>query len=368
MKARIPIILMVGVCGLILTSKSGFAQGSLTPPGPPAPTMLTLTQVEPRTPVDPVHTGSGGSSEYLITQPGSYYLTSNVIAVAGLHGINISASDVTLDLRGFSVIGSSSGLDGIYIHSGYTNVTVYNGKISGWNNTSSYGNGVESYADNVTLEHLDVSANHGFGITLNGSGMVRNCNAEGNNNSGINASYNCIVSGCNTSYNGEQYLGQSGGISVGDHCTVIGCTAESNGTNGIYAADDCTVKDCSTSLNLTGIYVLNNSTVKDCTANTNESFGILANNNCLIAGNRATGNRYIGIYITGVQNRIDNNNAGSNGAYGISVQSINVDNNITRNFAPGNGSGGYGNFPGNHDYAPTGTPDSTATGPWYNFQ
>ncbi len=371
MKARIPIILAVGVCGLILATKSGFAQGSLTPPGPPAPTMLTLTQVEPRTPVDFVHTGSGGLSEFLITLPGSYYLTSNIFGTNGLHGINISASDVTLDLRGFTVQGTNSAYDGIYIHAGYTNVTVYNGNISGWNNASTYGNGVESYADNVTLEHLNVSANQANGILLGGSGVVRDCNVQNNGLNGINASNNCTIIGCIARGNvNEPNAGNFGGISVGNDCTVIGCTAEGNATNGIFADNNCTVKDC--------------------TANTNLTFGIVANNNCLITGNTATANGVIGIYITGARNRIDSNIAGNNGtygiyitgaqnrvdsdvagqngSYGIGVQTINVDNNITRNFVPGNSLGGYYNYTGNNDYAPLQTPPSTATSPWANFQ
>src|ERR1700722_17008335 len=44
---------------------SAFSQGSLTPPGAPAPTMLTLSQIEPRTPIS--------SLPFNITRPGSYY-------------------------------------------------------------------------------------------------------------------------------------------------------------------------------------------------------------------------------------------------------------------------------------------------------
>src|SRR5215831_14797408 len=71
-----------------------FAQGSLTPPGAPAPGMKTLTQLEPRTPI--------ASAPFTISAPGSYYLTTNVSVSAG-DAITIATNNVTLDLRGFTI-------------------------------------------------------------------------------------------------------------------------------------------------------------------------------------------------------------------------------------------------------------------------
>src|SRR5215469_2970325 len=73
------------------------AQGVLTPPGAPGPTMKTLAQIEPRIPI---------STATNISNPGSYYLTTNLNVPSG-SGITISANNVTLDLNGFALTGNT---------------------------------------------------------------------------------------------------------------------------------------------------------------------------------------------------------------------------------------------------------------------
>jgi hypothetical protein len=155
-----------------LAPLTSHAQGSLIPPGAPGPTMLTLSQVQPRVPVDAVHTPGNASTEFLINNPGSYYLTTNIIGVSSEYGIEITANNVTLDLNGFSMIGPASANTGIFITSGVTNPIVRNGSVNGW---SSINDGILSFGNNTVIENVSVSGGAtGIGC-LGSGGVIRDC-------------------------------------------------------------------------------------------------------------------------------------------------------------------------------------------------
>ena len=88
--------LMVIVFGFALAAAAG---GPLAPPAAPADgVMKTLEEIEPRIPIS--------SLPYTITEEGSYYLTGNLsLATPDTHGIAINASNVTIDLCGFTLRG-----------------------------------------------------------------------------------------------------------------------------------------------------------------------------------------------------------------------------------------------------------------------
>src|SRR4249920_3705163 len=103
---------LVAICIHIFSVAPLPAQGPLTPPGAPAPTMKTLDQIEPRIAINSTNTPGDADSIYKITQSGSYYLTENLAGVSGKIGIEIAANNVAIDLMGFDLAGNG-GVRGI---------------------------------------------------------------------------------------------------------------------------------------------------------------------------------------------------------------------------------------------------------------
>lgn len=321
--------------------------GPLNPPaGPVASTYKTLSEVEPRTPLSQATTPGSASATFVISQPGSYYLTANLAGSAGKNGIEIAASDVTIDLRGFEVRGLATSLDGIVVTlSAQTNIKVHGGAFRGWG-----GNAIDlTLAANAVVRDVQVSGagttgiqtgegamvlssssrlGGAHGIVAGAGSRVADCIASDNTTDGISAGTYCTITGCNAFGNGSDgILGgamstmsgctaqtNSGvGIGAGQGSTVIGCTSRGNSSTGIAAGPNCTITDCTSLGNSTsGISGGLGSTISRCTSGANTGNGIQVSSACIVLSNTCAGNGAgagvgAGIHATGGDNRIEGN-------------------------------------------------------------
>lgn len=304
--------------------------GPLDPPiGAVTPTGKTLIEVEPRTAVNATNTPGNSSALFRITQSGSYYLTGNVVGVAGRHGIEIATSGVTLDLNGFEVIGagSTSGAwDGIRTSISTKNVTVRNGRVRSWGD-----DGIDlaniTNSTGARVEGVQSTGNGGTGILCStANGQVLDSTASENGDTGISAAR--LIRGCTAVDNAGIGLavGQGGsiidstafsndddGLRTGFGCTVVNCTSDNNVGDGIEASNGTTITASSFYANGgSGINVFSSITIRNCTAVSNTLYGIDSDTSCHIEGCSAIANVLGGIRIGSrgvVRNCVANSNA-----------------------------------------------------------
>lgn len=318
----------------LLAPVGAFGQGTLAPPGAPAPTMKSLDQVEARTIVNAANTPGDASSTFIISQPGSYYLTGNITGGAGKHGISIQADDVTLDLNGFALISGGSGtVRGINVPAARTNLCIRNGSVRGWND-----GGVRADAAAGVLEKLQVANNTGsYGVAAGNGSIIRDCVATANG-TGFYAPDRTQVSNCISTVNtgpgifGTSYVNvfdctvsRNGGVGIqlaGGNNNVARCSVTRNDLGGITeTGGGSAVTECNVGFNpANGIAVSAGSTVRGCTVHANTQKGITATDRCQLIGNTCEGNQ-TGIEVTGTDNRIDENQSAafSSGAVGFHI-------------------------------------------------
>ena len=353
------------------------AQGTLAPPGAPGPTMKTLSQIEPRTPISAV--------PFIISTPGSYYATTNLISSVSGSAITIACGDVTLDLNGFTLQPAIPGTigNGIYVQNTLTNIVVRNGAVTGWGD-----NGIDAwdggYPRNMLFEKITVSGNTNNGIYSEAGSIIRDCLAIGNGNSGF-YSPGGEISGCVARNNGIGFTAYN--------CSLWHCGSEYNTGDGFYLGSSRTL-DCDSifneshgfdcylsgnelhscrSMNNTyiGVFIETGSgqnMVEDCNIANNSQYGMYTEGTggTTIARNSFKGNTYGAIIIADSNNYIEDNHivtpSGQNGVgNGGGILTNNV---VVRNYVTGGGPNNY-YIPGN-DVGPIGSA-ATATSPWANI-
>lgn len=335
------------------------AAGPLAPPsGTIAPTMKTLTEVEPRIAVNATNTPSGPFAAFNITQPGSYYLTGNINGVASKDCIRIAADNVTLDLNGFAVIGVAGSGAGVKVENGL-GCTLKNGMIHGFDT------GVYSVRNASSFEALTILGCAHNGISSGSESRFISCVARDNGEDGLWCGDAALVTGCIATGNAGY------GIRLGHSGHAVDCTAEGNNV-GIYAFTTGIVEHCVCKANSAdGVLAGTESTVRGCTLVYNGDDGVQAADSCVIVGNTCTSNGPLalgaGVYVVGVRCRVEENQLMAN-HYGILVPPASSSNFIVKNTA-GSNSLNFSVSSGNH-FAPVisnaGTTFTGAT-PWSNF-
>ncbi len=380
MKIRIsllPVTTSLVTALLLFFVRETNAQGPLSPPaGPPAPSMKSLDQLEPRTSIS--------SLPFTITEPGSYYLTRTLTLSAGNtgDGITVQADNVTIDLCGFTLDGGGTGRHGVTVNTtNLDGLQIKNGKVQNWtqrgldlqysfstllDNLQARKNAVGIYVSNASLTRCVVTSNTVVGIHANFSSL-RDCTTSVNpvgielyystlrdsrvgdsSDAGVVATA-AVVAGC--------HLSQCRwGIRVQGSSNIYGNTVLFSGSDGIRL-DGGGSRIADNNIDGSGISV--------------DASGIWVPSPCnRIVGNNVTSTaKGAGIAVVGDFNTIDGNSVLQNA--GIGVQVAGAKNTVVRNSSLGNRppnsnvtnySIGTGNNPG------AVTAANASPGPWANTE
>jgi hypothetical protein len=201
-----------------------------------------------------------------ISQSGPYVLANNLSATGNC--LVITANSVTIDLAGFSIVGSGTST-GIVTTVAVENTVVRNGSISNFNV------GVDlSNSSSSIVEGLHVFGNLGKGVGNNAGIEVNNAIVRGNSAQGN-------TGGTGISANGSSVV--TGNLAFGNH-------------NGILAGG--TVSDNAASGNISNILVYDGSTVIGNTASEGEG-GLLVSCPSNVINNTATNNQVVNLSLEG---------------------------------------------------------------------
>jgi hypothetical protein len=204
-----------------------------------------------------------------ISFPGSYYLTEDLFPVGfGDDMITIASDDVTLDLRGFTIYGSSEvsqADDGIDVPFDARNIAIHGGTIR-----ACIGSGIDALnADDGLYYDLRLEANGDHGVRIGDGGVIRDCVASANGGSGI----------------------------VGRQAVIERCVARDNDSVGIDTGIRSHASRCVANGNLRGFTASQAATVEHCVASNNVEDGIYAIDRAVVRANQCEGNGTSGIRV-----------------------------------------------------------------------
>ncbi len=307
-----------------------------------------LAASDPRIPINALNTPGDAGSVFRITQPGSYYLEGNLVGEPGKHGIQVEASQVTLDLMGFSLLGGNGSSSALFAQGvPLSGVTIRRGFIRDW------GQDGISFAEraDVRVEDVTVAEVGRYGILVGNRAAVERCTVTAATEAGIVTREASRVVGCTVSLFGAQ-----SGIQVGGRSQVVDCSVESGASIGIFlfgngaSAIDCTVFGVLEGIrsagpatvagcriagtHFAGVWI-SSGTVRDTSASDCGSYGIRVGGGSQVLRNSVVAVGLDGIYVESGA-RVEENDVRGSGSAGIRVfgtGSFLVKNTLTANGA-----------------------------------
>lgn len=266
-----------GLAGVAALSRLARA-GELTPPvGPIAPTGTSLGDLkgalsqsvsgldakingldgkvaftpkgvsEPRTPI--MALPSSADAQFVVTEPGAYYLSSNVTQVPGKVCIDIQADEVDIDGQGFVFIGTGGASSSCIRASGRHALEIYDCAFEGWQGTCCDMADCDDVYISDVLFHACVSpSDPATGV---GGAMIHCRDRCGNEDIAVSSCVGGAVEMRNSSYVFELTVTDSTGLAVhcGDDCCIeashfIRVTGDVILMGGRGAVSECDIRQC----------------------------------------------------------------------------------------------------------------------------
>lgn len=319
----------------VLAAATLLTAGPLDPPtGDIAPTYKTLNDIEPRIPLSLSTTPGDADSMFRIAARGSYYLAGNLnVSAANVSAIEIAASNVTIDLNGYS-INSVNTAAVIRVSTGTAiGITIRDGSIIGGGYGIDLAPAGVGAGERGLIERINVSNSSAIGMRVGVGFMISDCHvagctldgmvvgaqstllrvgAIGNFRSGIVAGAGVVITDCVSSFNSSMGFD----LGAGPGATISRSLASTNMSDGFLAWTGSTIDACTAHDNSADGFDVTGTTITGSTSFSNQT-GIRAVDSTL-RGLSAYNNTY-GI-VCDVSNVIECS-ANSNGTEGITCTS-----------------------------------------------
>lgn len=191
-------LVLLALGTLIAMQAADVRGGPLDPPAAPASTDSVRL---PGTPI---------SSQMTISSPGHYYLTRDINVTGAQAAITISASNVSVDLGGFTLDGDdAAGSYGVRVVGAVSDIVVSNGTVRDFQ----FGLIAED-ASRVKIDRVHAASNV-RGFHLGDSQVLSNCTAINNTETGIYLpGDSSTVKDCESIDNGSDGIAVAGGLNV----------------------------------------------------------------------------------------------------------------------------------------------------------